>query len=43
MYDLAIYTGPTPINTPWMGLKELLKPHELIGDRVQAQKNDGLV
>ncbi|KJX97874.1 hypothetical protein TI39_contig455g00001 [Zymoseptoria brevis] len=43
MYDLAIYTGPTPINTPWMGLKELLKPHELIGGRVQAQKNDGLV
>jgi aquaglyceroporin related protein len=43
LYDIAIYTGPSPINTPWMGLKDLLKPHQVISDRVQAQKNDGLV
>lgn len=26
LYDVFIYTGPSPINTPWMGLKRLLRP-----------------
>lgn len=43
LYDIAIYTGPSPINTPWFGLKQLLKPHETIRNRIQAQEKDALV
>lgn len=27
LYDVLIYTGESPINTPWMGLKRLVRPH----------------
>ena len=27
LYDVFNYTGPSPINTPWMGLKRLIYPH----------------
>ncbi|CZT22959.1 related to channel proteins [Ramularia collo-cygni] len=43
MYDIAIYTGPSPINTPYFGLKKLLLPHKAIKDRVKAQEKDALV
>jgi len=33
LYDFFIYTGPSPINTPWLGLKRLLKPNEAIKAR----------
>jgi aquaglyceroporin related protein len=23
LYDIFIYTGPSPINSPWLGLKQL--------------------
>lgn len=26
MYDALIYTGDSPINTPWMGVKRIVKP-----------------
>ncbi|EEP78744.1 conserved hypothetical protein [Uncinocarpus reesii 1704] len=26
LYDVFLYTGDSPINTPWMGLKRLLRP-----------------
>jgi aquaglyceroporin related protein, other eukaryote len=26
LYDVFIYTGPSPINTPWMGLKRFMRP-----------------
>jgi aquaglyceroporin related protein, other eukaryote len=26
LYDVFIYTGPSPINTPWLGLKRLAQP-----------------
>ncbi|KAE9971078.1 hypothetical protein BLS_004645 [Venturia inaequalis] len=26
LYDVFIYTGESPINTPWMGLRRLLRP-----------------
>lgn len=26
MYDALIYTGESPINTPWMGLKRIVRP-----------------
>lgn len=43
LYDLCIYTGPTPINTAWFGLKELTKPKQAISDRIEMQEKDGLV
>lgn len=43
LYDVAIYTGPSPVNTPWFGLKALLKPHEAIANRIKAQRKDMLV
>ena len=26
LYDALIFTGESPINTPWMGLKRLVRP-----------------
>jgi aquaglyceroporin related protein, other eukaryote len=26
LYDLLIFTGESPINTPWIGTKRLVKP-----------------
>ena len=26
LYDLLIYTGESPVNTPWLGLRRLVKP-----------------
>lgn len=26
LYDAMIYTGESPINTPWMGWKRVVKP-----------------
>jgi aquaglyceroporin related protein, other eukaryote len=26
IYDLLIFTGQSPINTPWMGLKRIVRP-----------------
>lgn len=26
LYDVFIYTGESPINTPWMGLKMVARP-----------------
>lgn len=26
LYDTLIYTGESPINTPWMGLKRVVHP-----------------
>lgn len=34
LYDLLIYTGPSPINTPWLGLKRFVHP----GEAVKAAK-----
>lgn len=37
LYDLFIYTGPeSPINTPWMGLKRLTQPHNLIRQKEKS-------
>jgi len=30
LYDLLIYTGPSPINTPWLGLKRWIRPDEAL-------------
>lgn len=26
LYDVLIYTGKSPINTPWIGIKALVRP-----------------
>ena len=26
LYDMFLFTGDSPINTPWMGLKRFIKP-----------------
>jgi aquaglyceroporin related protein len=26
LYDLFIYTGESPLNTPWMGMKRIIHP-----------------
>ena len=43
LYDLFIYTGPSPVNTPWFGLKEARHPRAVIRARVKDQQKDGLV
>ncbi|KAK4540431.1 hypothetical protein LTR36_009177 [Oleoguttula mirabilis] len=43
VYDVFIYTGPSPINTPWFGLAELGRPRAAIAERVRLQLKEGLV
>lgn len=43
MYDLFLYTGPSPINTPWFGLPDLMRPKHAIDQRLEAQHKDALV
>ncbi|KAK4499657.1 hypothetical protein PRZ48_010175 [Zasmidium cellare] len=43
LYDLAIFTGPSPINAPWFGLKELTRPWHAIQERKEVQQKGGLV
>ena len=43
LYDIFIYTGPSPINTPYMGLAKLFGPKKAIKERVDEQKTGGLV
>ncbi|KAL2015143.1 hypothetical protein VTK56DRAFT_6209 [Thermocarpiscus australiensis] len=46
LYDVFIYTGPSPINTPWLGLKHIFRPD--YGWRVAKERHhkgiqDGVV
>jgi len=43
LYDLFIYTGPSPINTALFGLQELVHPRKAIKERIRQQKESGLV
>jgi aquaglyceroporin related protein len=43
LYDVFIYTGPSPINTPYMGLGKLFHPKAAAKERLEAQKKEGLV
>lgn len=27
LYDVFLFTGESPINTPWLGLKRFIKPN----------------
>ncbi|KAG9854315.1 aquaporin, partial [Aureobasidium melanogenum] len=43
LYDAFIYTGPSPLNTEWLGLKDVLHPRRAIQERIRVQKEEGLV
>ena len=37
LYDVFIYTGPeSPINTPWLGLKRLTQPYNVIRQKEKS-------
>jgi aquaglyceroporin related protein len=45
LYDIFIYTGPSPVNTPWMGLKHLSPSYamQVRREHLQREKEDGIV
>lgn len=43
LYDAFVYTGESPVNTPWFGLKQLLTPHKMVSNRLNRQKEEGMV
>ena len=43
LYDVFIYTGPSPINDPWFGLGNWMRPKAAVEERVRQQKEEGLV
>lgn len=45
LYDVFIYTGPSPVNTPWLGLKYLWPPYTIAKARenVKREKAEGIV
>jgi aquaglyceroporin related protein len=42
LYDVFIYTGPSPINTPWLGLKRFIRPDKAkeIDDRYGVREGE---
>lgn len=38
LYDMLIYTGKSPINTPYLGLKRLVKPDK---ERIKKAIREG--
>lgn len=46
LYDVMIYTGPSPVNSPWMGLKYIFRPDHAWQARKEAErrkKEEGIV
>jgi aquaglyceroporin related protein len=45
LYDVFIYTGPSPINTPWLGLKQLRPSYAMRARRehIRREKEEGIV
>jgi len=40
LYDLLVFTGPSPINTPYLGLRKVFRPDLKHQDRVIKQSED---
>lgn len=40
LYDAFIFTGESPINTPWMGLKRIVKPDMKKGLNTSKRRSD---
>ncbi|KAK4991564.1 glycerol channel [Elasticomyces elasticus] len=43
LYDAFLYTGPSAVNTPWFGLRDLIRPKKAIAERVEKHREAGLV
>jgi aquaglyceroporin related protein, other eukaryote len=43
LYDALIFTGESPINTPWMGLKRFLRPSEMGVKQANRRKPENKV
>jgi hypothetical protein len=46
LYDVFIYTGESPVNTPWLGLKQIVYPKYAINarkERFRREKEEGIV
>lgn len=46
LYDAFIYTGESPVNTPWLGLKRIFHPRyarQARRERVRRNKEDNMV
>ena len=43
LYDVFIFTGPSPINRPWFGLVDLMSPRTAVRERVREQRREGIV
>lgn len=43
LYDIFIYTGESPINTPWFGLKDLANPYGAMKTRMARQREEEMV
>jgi hypothetical protein len=43
IYDLFIYTGPCPLNTKWLGFKDIIHPRRAIEERIRVQRKEGIV
>jgi len=46
LYDLFIYTGESPVNTPWLGLKQIFYPKYAVKARkarFRREKEEGIV
>jgi hypothetical protein len=46
LYDMFIYTGPSPVNTPWLGLKYLFRPDyawRARREHLRREKEEGIV
>lgn len=46
LYDVFIYTGESPVNTPWLGLKQVARPRyavEARRERGRREREEGVV
>ena len=45
LYDVFIYTGPSPVNSPWLGLKQLMPENAMWTRRehLRREKQEGVV
>lgn len=46
LYDLFIYTGESPVNTPWLGLKNFVHPVNAVKSaklRMTREREEGIV
>jgi len=38
MYDMLVYTGPSPVNSPYVGFKALFKPAMLRSNKDRREE-----